>query len=123
MNDFFQITKGNQQLLDVADKHKNDILLLDFYADWCGPCKAISPLLIKMVETHNAQDTSKKVILCKINVEDEENDQLCQDYKIRAMPTFVWISNMKMIDRFEGANSKIVLEKTNNFATQSTTQN
>ena len=104
----YKITKGNNQLLEIAEQHRDSIILLDFHADWCGPCKSISPLLHKLVSHY--QNASKQLILCKIDVDENGNNDICDSYKIRAMPTFCWISNMKVIKRMQGADSDKVKE-------------
>jgi len=104
----YKITKGNKQLLSIAEQHRDNIILLDFHADWCGPCKSISPLLHELVKHY--QNSSKQLILCKINVDETENSDICESYKIRAMPTFCWISNMNVVKRMQGADSEKVKE-------------
>jgi len=71
-------------------------VLVDFYADWCGPCKAMKPTLEKFEE-------SSKVPLLKINV-DTEND-IAQKYGIRSIPCFVVIEDKKEITRKIGMQS------------------
>ena len=106
----YHIENGNTELLDLADQHRDAIILLDFYADWCGPCKAISPKLHDLVKEY-AQGY-RRLLVFKVNVEDEGNEDLCSAYKIRAMPTFVWIANKKVVHRLEGANYAAVSNKT-----------
>lgn len=98
----YEITSGNSELLAIADQHRDDIILLDCYAQWCGPCKAIAPLVHKLVKLFSAG--GRRLVLCKVDVDEEGNEDLCTAYKVRAMPTFVWISNMTVLDRMEGAN-------------------
>jgi thioredoxin 1 len=69
---------------------KKGKVLVDFYADWCGPCKAMKPTLKKYKE-------SSKIPLVEINV-DTEND-IAQKYGIRSIPCFVVIEDEKEITR------------------------
>jgi thioredoxin 1 len=71
-------------------------VLVDFYADWCGPCKAMKPTLEKFKE-------SSKVPLLEINV-DTEND-IAQKYGIRSIPCFVVIEDKKETARKIGMQS------------------
>ena len=66
-----------QELMDLCAK--NSKVLVDFYATWCGPCKAIAPYLVK-------QCTEKGVTLAKVDV-DKAGDA-AQKYEVQAMPTF-----------------------------------
>lgn len=77
-------------------------VLVDFYADWCGPCKAMKPTLEKFKE-------SSKIPLLEINV-DTEND-IAQKYGIRSIPCFVVIEDEKEIARKLGMQSLEQLKK------------
>jgi thiol-disulfide isomerase/thioredoxin len=110
----YEITGGNNDLLAIATAHQHDIVLVDFYADWCGPCKKIAPMLHEYV-AHFAKrkDGGARLILCKVNVDNADNDDLCTAYKVSAMPTLVWISKMKVMNRVEGANVDKITSITN----------
>lgn len=79
-----------------------DITVIDFYADWCQPCKSFAPILNKVVEDRGLQ-------LKKINVDDDK-DGLSADYKIRSIPTVVVVKNNGEKDvevvRFTGTKSE-----------------
>tara|TARA_R100000908_G_C3707219_1_gene115273 strand:+ start:163 stop:426 length:264 start_codon:yes stop_codon:yes gene_type:complete len=77
-------------------------VLVDFYADWCGPCKAMKPTLEKFKE-------SSKIPLLEINV-DTEND-IAQKYGIRSIPCFVVIEDENEIARKLGMQSLEQLKK------------
>ncbi|KAH3675089.1 hypothetical protein WICMUC_002921 [Wickerhamomyces mucosus] len=70
--------------------------LIDFYATWCGPCKAISPILEKFNQDY------KDVQFLKVDV-DESND-IAQEYGITAMPTFILFKEGEAIGKIVGAN-------------------
>jgi thioredoxin 1 len=79
------------------------IKLIDFYADWCGPCKAMAPIF-EEIETEYAD----KVTFEKVDVE-SEND-LAAQFGIMSIPTFVILKNDKEVDRKLGAMPKDMLK-------------
>ena len=62
----------------------NNYLVVDFYAEWCGPCKRIAP----SIETLSKKYTNVKFL--KVDVDDEHN--LAEQYKVKAMPTFLFFN-------------------------------
>ena len=85
-------------------------VLVDFYADWCGPCKMMSPIIEEIAENLNG-----KVKIAKINV-DEEAD-LAIEYEVSSIPTFLLIKNGQVVTNIIGMRDKKYLEEkiTNNI--------
>lgn len=82
---------------------KSDIpVLVDFYADWCGPCKMIAPVVEQI-----AAEYAGKVKVGKINV--DENQKVAQKYNIMSIPTFLVFKNGEVTDTLVGAVSKDAL--------------
>ncbi|KAH7035733.1 putative thioredoxin [Microdochium trichocladiopsis] len=77
---------------------KNKVVMLDCFATWCGPCKAIAPILAK----HSNDEQFKDVFFAKIDV--DQLPDLAQDLSIRAMPTFKIFTNGEQTDELVGAN-------------------
>ncbi|CRK90569.1 CLUMA_CG004271, isoform B [Clunio marinus] len=75
------------------------LVLVDFHATWCGPCKMIAP---KLEEFANAY--ADKIVIVKVDVDDCE--ELAMRYNISSMPTFVFIKKGQQIDSFSGANAE-----------------
>ncbi len=88
-----------------AEVLNSDIpVLVDFYADWCGPCKMMMPVVEKMAELYDG-----KVKVGKVN-SDEEN-QLAAKYNIMSIPSFLIFKNGEVINSAMGAMSSDALAK------------
>jgi len=82
---------------------KSDIpVLVDFYADWCGPCKMMGPVVEKLAEEYDG-----KVKVGKVNVDEQE--ELAARFNVMSIPFFAFIKDGKMVDSSLGAASKDAL--------------
>ena len=79
---------------------QNEFVFVDFYADWCGPCRMMAPILDAM------EPTFPKVKFVKVNVDTAA--ALAQRFGITAMPTFIGLKNGKEIERIMGADKNAV---------------
>lgn len=79
------------------------IEVLDFYANWCGPCKALAPVLDKVA-------TEKSIKVNKVNIE-EDIDDLSLKYGVRNIPTVIALDGENELARFAGAKSESDLNK------------
>lgn len=78
-------------------------VLLDFYADWCGPCRMVGPVVAKLAEEH------PEIKVGKINV--EEAKELAGEFNVMSIPTFVVMKNGEVVGTSVGAKSKEQLLK------------
>lgn len=78
----------------------NSLVVVDFFAQWCGPCKLIAPKIEELAAEY------PDVVFLKVDV--DECEDIASDYEITAMPTFVFIKNKKKVDAFSGANADMV---------------
>lgn len=79
------------------------IVLLDFFATWCGPCKMLSPILEDLKKEYENIDFYK--------VDVDESRDLAAKYHINSMPTLIFLKNGKEIERFIGWRSKEELSR------------
>ena len=83
---------------------ENDkLVLVDFWAEWCGPCKQISPRLEELANKY-----SENLTVCKVNV--DENRELAIEYNIRSIPALIIFKRGEMVDSLIGAVSLEELE-------------
>ncbi|MGB7595059.1 MAG: thioredoxin [Erysipelotrichaceae bacterium] len=80
------------------------VTLVDFYADWCGPCKMIAPVLEQL-----QPEFEGKVHMIKVDVDAEEN--LAMRYKVMSIPTILLFKDGKVVGQTMGFQPKAMLEK------------
>lgn len=85
------------------EKHR-ELLMVDFWAEWCAPCRAIAPTLEELVREANGA-----VTLAKVNV--DEHPALAARYAIRSIPTILFVKGGQVIDQVIGAVPKAQLKK------------
>ena len=78
--------------------------VIDFWAEWCGPCRAIGPVIEELSKEYDG-----KVNIGKVNV--DENPQLSMNYGITSIPAILFIKGGQVVDKQVGAVPKAVLEK------------
>ncbi|HCC34634.1 MAG TPA: thioredoxin [Ruminococcaceae bacterium] len=89
----------NAELFETEVLESDIPVVVDFWADWCGPCRMLSPIVEEV-----AEDLKGKVAVVKINV-DEEQD-LAQNYKIKSIPTLILFKKGEEAGRLVGLHSK-----------------
>ena len=83
------------------------LVIVDFWATWCGPCRMLSPLLDEVEE-----ELADKIVVVKVNIDDAE--EIAMRYRIMSIPTLLFFKNGQMVDRSVGAMPKnILLDKIN----------
>ena len=82
---------------------KYPIMLIDFWAPWCGPCRMISPIIEQL-----ASEYSGRVVFGKLNI--DENQMVSQSFGIQSIPTMMILKNSRVVDILVGALSKAQIE-------------
>jgi thioredoxin 1 len=92
----------NQQIYDEAIAASDGLVMVDFWAAWCGPCRIVAPILEQL-----ADETG--VPLMKVNI--DENGALASRYGIRSIPTILFVKDGEVVDRVIGAMPKAAFQK------------
>ena len=96
--------------LEFTDKTAKDIIetgdlvVVDFWAPWCGPCKMVGPMIEKFTEKYDG-----KVIIGKLNIDDYE--ELPNTYGVRNIPTILFFKNGELVDKQVGVSQEAKLEE------------
>lgn len=98
------VVEDNDDIIKLTDKNfdhqtKNRVVLVDFWADWCMPCRMMAPVLNDL-----AGDLNGNAYVGKVDV--EQNRELAQKHNIRNIPTMVLFKNGKEVNRFVGVKTK-----------------
>ena len=94
-----EVIKLNNENFKAEVKESNKVVLVDFYADWCGPCKMMSPIVDEI-----AEELGDKVKVGKVN--SDENIDLAEKYGIMSIPTIMIIKNGEVSKTFVGVTNK-----------------
>jgi thioredoxin 1 len=103
--------KPKYETIQVTDSNFNELVakseipvLLDFYANWCGPCKILTPIIEELAEEYDG-----RALVAKVNT--EVNPGLSQHFKIKSIPTIIFIHKGALVERFQGLIPKPNLEE------------
>jgi thioredoxin 1 len=90
--------KGNFKTIITGTK----LVLVDFYADWCGPCKTQGPIISEL-----SKEVGNVVRIIKIDI--DKNPNIAQQYQIKGVPTLILFKNGNVVWRQSGVQSKMQL--------------
>ncbi len=93
------------KVLQITDATLDEVLntdkpvVIDFWAEWCGPCRMVGPIIEQLAEEYK-----DKIIVGKVDV--DENNEATTKYGIRNIPTILFIKNGQVVDKIVGAADK-----------------
>ena len=93
------VLKLTSENFEEEVKKSNKTVIVDFYADWCGPCKMMSPVIDNI-----AEELGDSVKVGKVNT--DENMELAEEYGIMSIPTIMIFKDGQVVKEFNGVTSK-----------------
>lgn len=93
----------NQEVLE-SDKY----VLVDFWAEWCGPCVAMAPVLDKLSQDESLKD---KISIVKVNIEEGENRDLAAEYSVMSIPNMKVFKDGKIVKEIVGLKPEDMMKK------------
>jgi len=110
-----QIHDANAETLAKAISKENSggkVVLVDFYADWCGPCKMLSPILEKLTAgSPSTTRTGSGRTVDLVTVDTDTEIELAQKYKVRSLPTVIAFKDGEVVEQFVGALNEAGVRK------------
>ncbi len=94
-----KITELDSSNFDSTLSSSSTPIVVDFWAPWCGPCKAIAPILNEL-----AEELGDAVKICKVNI--DNNSEVASKYEIRAIPTILIFKDGQIVDTIVGLIEK-----------------
>ncbi len=95
--------KFTQENFDAEVLNGGSLAVVDFYADWCAPCKMMAPVIEELAKKYSGQ-----VKIGKLNVDD--NSQIAAKYRVMSIPTIMFFKNGEAVETFVGVQKKEELE-------------
>lgn len=85
---------GSKQLSTLLAEHSDKVVLVDFWAAWCGPCRMLGPVLHEIADEHD------HIIIAKVDVDEDENADLAKEYGVMSIPQVNKFVSGVAVDKF-----------------------
>lgn len=89
---------------DELFEEKNQLLVIDFHAEWCGPCKVVGPIINKLSDKY-----TDRAVIRKVNVDEE--GEIASQFGIRSIPTILFFKDGEIVEKQVGTSSESQLEE------------
>ncbi|MFW2516755.1 thioredoxin [Aliarcobacter butzleri] len=99
MGKYIDLNRNN-----IKENIQEGVVLVDFWAPWCGPCRMLAPAIDQL-----AEEFENKAKICKVNTEEEPD--LTSEYQVRSIPTILFFKNGEIVDQMIGSTTKAKLEE------------
>lgn len=90
----------------ATDKKAAGVELMDFWAEWCGPCKIMEPIFDEIEKEY-----AGKLKITKINVDEDEHRDLVERYNVMSIPTYLFMKDGEVVEQLIGAQPKETITK------------
>jgi len=97
----FDFTDDNFQ---VSALESDKLVVVDFWAEWCGPCRMVTPIIEDLAKEYDG-----KAVVGKVNV--DHSPSVSMKYGVRSIPTILFLKDGEVVDKHVGATTKTVLEE------------
>lgn len=95
----------NQNFQQIIEQTNSNLVLVDFFSKWCGPCKLMMPIIDELIEEYKG----KNIIIGSLDV--NENSEIAEKYNIMSIPTLILFKNGKILNQIVGYKDKEFLKE------------
>ncbi|XP_065363564.1 thioredoxin-2-like [Calliphora vicina] len=103
------IIANKNDFYKILQETNNRLLVIEFFADWCGPCKILTRKLEQLAQAYNG-----KILIVKVDV--DEFEELAMEYDVSAMPTFMLMKNQQKLEQFSSSNEETLDKSLEKYA-------
>ena len=96
-------------LINYSKTNPSKLIVIDFNASWCGPCKSIKPFIDYLKEHYNNVD------FYEIDIENEDTEDITKTFEIKKLPTFIYYKNGEVCKSLIGINKGTIEEYVNEY--------